>query len=586
MDDLKNFRKIGSKCAGHPERGMAEGIEVTTGPLGQGVANAVGLALVQKYMAARYNKPEYDLFNHKVYAFCGDGDLMEGVAYEAVSFAGTQKLDNLILCYDDNNITICGSTDLAFTENVPERFRACNWEVITVSNANEDYEEIARAFEAAKKVTGKPVLIVLKTTIGYASAYAGTSKIHGMPLNKQDLAALKQKLGMDPEKFFYVPDEVYDLYDSVREKVQQKANAWHRLYDNYKTAYPSEWAELESLQKGDFTVENFKSFMPLTDEKVAATRVLSGVVLNVLNNNIPGLIGGSADLTPSTNTALAGENIMSPECRGGKYIEYGIREHSMMAIANAIQCYGLPGLVPYVSTFFVFIQYLLPSLRLAALQKLRVLLVMTHDGIGVGEDGPTHQNVENFSMIRSLPDCRLMRPADLIECSACYTAAMTGPSCPSVLCFSRQGTPAIEGASWEGALKGGYIVKAAENPKAVIVATGTEVGLAVEAAAKIPFPVQVVSMPCTNIFDEQSFEYKRSVFPEGVPVISVEAGVKDCWVGKYSHKHIGTVGYGHSGPSSQVYELFGITTTNIISETEKVVAFYEGRSVPDFIDLP
>lgn len=585
LDDLKAFRQLDSKCAGHPERELIDGIEVTTGPLGQGVANAVGLALTEKYCAARYNRPEYELFNHKVYAFCGDGDLMEGIAYEAVALAGCQELDNLVLCWDDNRITICGSTDLAWKENVPDRFKACGWEVITVADANKNYEEIATAIDKARQVKGKPTLVVLKTTIGYGSDLAGSAKCHGTPLNGEQLANLKKAFGFDPEKSFYVPPEVYAFYDKVRERTQQKVDAWNKLYEGYKTAFPKEYAEIESLKKGEFKVEDFKKFMPMSNDKPLATRQTSGVCLNAINKNIPGLIGGSADLTPSTNTALAGEEVMSPQHRGGKYLEYGIREHAMMAIANAIQCYGLPGLVPFVSTFFVFVQYFLPSLRLAALEKLRVICVMTHDGIGVGEDGPTHQNVENFAVCRALPHCLLLRPADMIETSACYTAAFTGPSRPAVLCLSRQTTPPIQGANFDGALKGGYIVKAVENPKLVVVGTGTELAIAMDAAAKLSFPVQIVSMPCMDIFDEQPLEYKKSVFPKGVPVVSVEAGVKQGWE-KYSHKHLGMTDFGMSAPAPKIYERVGLTAPAIAAECEKVVKFFEGRQVPDLLDMP
>lgn len=585
MDDMKQFRQYKSKTAGHPEHHLIPEIEVTTGPLGQGIANSVGLALASKNMAARFNEEDIKLFNNKVFCFASDGDLMEGVQYEAVSFAGHNQLNNLIVFWDNNKITISGSTDIAFKEDVPSRFKACGWHVIEVKDGNTDLKGIEEAINEALKVTDKPILINLHTTIGYGSDLANTPKVHGTPLNNEQLAHLKEKFGFDPEKSFYVPQEVYEYYDKVREGTHELVTKWNQNMEEYKNKYPAKYEELQQLLNGNFTVEQLKKFMPMNDDKAVATRVSSGIALNALAANLPGIMGGSADLTPSNNTALNGQTTFQPGNYQGRYLQYGIREHAMQAIANGICYFGFKGIVPFTATFFVFIQYLLPSLRIAALESLRTLLVMTHDSIGVGEDGPTHQSVENLAMIRALPNCLLLRPADMLEVSACYTAALTGPSRPAVLALSRQNAPPIEGASFDGTLKGGYVCVKAENPKLVIVASGTEVDIAIKAAKSLDFPVQVVSMPCMDIFNEQSVEYKRECFPQNVPVLSVEAGVTFGWE-RYSHKHCGVETFGVSAPASQVYKHFGLTPEAVAEKGKYLVEYYKTRPVPELIERP
>jgi transketolase len=585
LEDIKNFRQYGSKTAGHPEHHLIQEIEATTGPLGQGIGYAIGMACAEQHLAARFNKPGFELFNHKVYAFVSDGEMMEGVQAEAASFAGHQKLDNLICLYDDNHITIDGNTDIAFTEDVLARYRAYGWETMVVENADTDLEGIQKAIEAAKKVQGKPVLIDLKTTIGYGSDISNTPKVHGTPLNAEQLAHLKEKFGFKPEESFVVPEAVYKYYDEVREAAHKKAEQWREMFAKYAKEFPEEYKELDQIINPEFTVENFKKFMPMEDEKNCATRVASGVMLNAIVKQVPGLIGGTADLTPSNNTALNGYKTFQPGCREGRYFEFGIREHGMMSIANGIQFYGLKGLVPFVATFFTFIQYGLGALRVAALEKLREILVMTHDSIGLGEDGPTHQNVENFAMIRALPNVLLLRPADILETSACYTAAMTGPSRPAVLALSRQGAPPIKGVNFDGALKGGYVVKEEKEPKLIIIGTGTELKLAVEVAEKIGVPTRVVSMPCMEIFEEQSEEYKKSVLPGNVPTISIEAGVTQGWE-KYSHVHCGVETFGLSAPAGKVYNHFGLTTEKLTEKAKKVLEFYSTHSVPDLSSKP
>jgi len=588
MDELKQFRQLGSRTAGHPEHHLIPEIEATTGALGQGLSNAVGLAAAAAHIAALFNKPDCKIFTHKTYCICSDGDLMEGVTNEACSWAGTQKLNNLIALWDNNHVTISGHTDIAFTENVPDRFRALGWHVIEVDNADTDLPSIIKAIEEAEQQTEKPTFIALHTTIGYGSVLADTPKVHGTPLNAEQLTKLKETLGLDPAQSFYVPESVYKLYDDVAAKCQAKVTEWNALYAEYAKKYPADYATLQKIIDGDFKIEDFKTFMPMSTDKPAATRVYSGQCLNAVNKHVPGLFGGSADLTPSNNTALTGEQMFCKEHQEGRYIEFGIREHAMQAIANGIQFYGMKGLIPFTATFFVFVQYLLPSLRIAALEHLREILILTHDGIGLGEDGATHQNVENFATVRAMPGARLMRPADLVEVSACYAAALCGPAMPIVLALSRQGAPTVPGTCFDGVLKGAYVVKAAENANLVMIGTGTELMLAVKAAElleKEGIKVQVVSMPCMEIFDEQTPEYKRSLFPAGVPVMSVEAAVHFGWE-RYSHMHCGVEEFGRSGPAGKVYELFGLVPEKVAEKAHKLIEFYKSHPVPELVERP
>lgn len=585
IDDLKSFRQLNSRCAGHPEKHLIPELEATTGPLGQGIGYAIGMAAAELNLAARFNKPDFPIFDHKVFAFVSDGELQEGVQAETASWAGHQKLDNLVCLYDDNRITIDGSTELTFTEDVLARYRAYGWHTMIVEHADTDLAAIEKAIQEAIDYKGAPVMIALKTTIGFGSEVANSPKVHGTPLNKDQLAKLKETFGFKADDFFHVPEEVYKLYDGVADRAHKKADAWRAMYAEYGKKYPQEYSELEQIFHPNWTVEEFKKFMPMADDKNVATRVASGVMLNAMVPHIPGLIGGSADLTPSNNTALTGVKTFQPGSREGRYIEFGIREHGMMGIANGIQFYGLPGLVPFVATFFVFIQYGMGALRIAALEHLRQLLVMTHDSIGLGEDGPTHQNVENFAIIRSIPNVLLLRPADILETSACYTAAMTGPSRPAVLALSRQNAPPVPGVSFDGALKGAYVVKDVENPKLIYIGTGTELKLAYDAAEKLGLPIRIVSMPCREIFEEQPLEYRKSILPGNVPTISIEAGISMGW-NRYSHVHFGVETFGISAPASKAYEHFGLTVDNIVERTKKVLEYYSKTPVPNISDLP
>lgn len=428
-------------------------------------------------------------------------------------------------------------------------------------------------------------MITIKTTLGYGSDVADTSKVHGNPLNEEQLANTKKFFGFNPDEKFVVPEEVYKVYDEVRNRAHQKAEAWRALFAEYEKKYPSEYAELQKIINPQFTVEEFKKFMPQDDDKTLATRMSSHYALNAVAKHVPGLIGGSADLAPCNNTDLDGEKVFQPNSREGRSIEFGIREHGMIGIANGIQFYGLPGLIPFDATFLTFIQYGLGAFRVACLENLRTLHIMTHDSIGLGEDGPTHQNVENFAMLRAMPNCVLFRPADYLETSACYTAAFVGKPRPAVFALSRQQAPPVPGVSFDGALKGGYVVKDAPDYKLILIGTGTELKLAYDAAEKLNVPVRVVSMPSVELFEEQSLEYRKSVLPGNVPTISVEAGVALGWQ-KYSHAHFGVERFGLSAPYKEIYEFFGLTPEKIAERAQTVLKFYETHPIPDLSSIP
>lgn len=585
IEDLKQFRQYKSKTPGHPEHHVDPEIEVTTGPLGQGITNAVGLAVASQFIAAKFNKPDLKLFDNNVYCIASDGDMMEGISSEAASFAGHQKLNNLVVLYDCNHITIDGKTDITFTEDVAARFRSFGWHTIHVKNANEDFKSIEKAINEANKNKKQPVLIVLNTTIGYGSDMADTSKVHGSPLNDEQLVAIKKKFGFNPNEKFKVPEDVYNYYSTVHQKNVDRVTEWNKKYTEYQTKYSEDFKILKSMIDGDFKYDDFGSFMPKVDQSNAATRVTSGIALNIVAEHVPGLIGGSADLSSSNGTALKGARIFEPEQREGRFIEFGIREHSMQAIANGISYFGFKGLVPFTSTFLVFYQYLLPAIRVAALERLRVLMIFSHDSIGVGEDGPTHQPVECLTQLRSQIGINVFRPACQVEVNASYTEALCGKSKPSAIIVSRQNAPYFTGSSYEGTLKGAYIVKKSDNPKLVIVATGTEVLLSLKASELLKYPVNVVSMPCMNLYEDQPFDYKRELFPQGVPVISVEAGIGFAW-SRYSHLHIGVESYGLSAPAAKIYEHFGLVPDKIAEKANNVVEFYKNHPVPDLVERP
>ena len=571
MDDLKAFRQWGSKTPGHPENFVTAGVETTTGPLGQGVANAVGFALAEASLAARYNREGSEIIDHYTYVVAGDGCLQEGISHEACSFAGHNKLGKLIMLYDSNNITIDGPTHISFTEDTRKRFEAYGWQVLEIDG--HDYDQINSAIAEAKKEKSKPSIIICKTIIGFGSPNrAGTSKAHGEPFPAEEIELMKEKLGLPKDKSFFVPNEISDLRAKTQEKGENLENQWNELWENYKNKNQEAAKELENSIKGEISKEAL-DIPQFSSEKAIATRSASGAVLNHIAKYIPQLMGGSADLTPSNNTLPAGEESFSPENPKGRYIRYGVREHGMAAIMNGMALHG--GVLPYSGTFFVFSDYMRPAMRMSALMEQQVVYVFTHDSIGLGEDGPTHQPEAHLWAYRTIPNMTVIRPMDANETAEAWKSALKNKKGPTCLVLTRQNLPVYDraGLGWaksEEAQKGGYVLCEDKDFEAIIIATGSEVELAVEAKAKLDeqgVKVRIVSMPSTNIFDEQSQEYKESVLPKNIlKRVAVEAGVTLGW-----YKYVGLEGrvigldrFGASAPYKTLYKEFGITTDAIV----------------------
>ncbi|KAI8871850.1 transketolase [Ramicandelaber brevisporus] len=594
VEDLKQFRQWGSTTPGHPENTHTHGIEVATGPLGQGISNAVGLAMGEAHLAAVFNKPGYEnLVNNYTYVILGDGCLQEGVSAEAASLAGHLKLGKLICLYDDNNITIDGETEISFTENVEERFRSYGWHTTHVDDGNSDLAGLISAIEESKAVTDKPSLIRVKTVIGYGSAKQGTEGVHGAPLGAADIVNVKTKFGFNPEDYYFVPAAVRSFYADVRARGQQKHAEWNKLFAAYEQEYPELAAEFKRRVIEGKLPANWADKLPkyTPEDKPVATRKLSENVLNAIAENIPELIGGSADLTGSNLTRWkSAVDFQHPSTKlgdyAGRYIRFGVREHGMSAICNGLDAYG--GIIPFGSTFLNFITYAWGAVRLSALAERGVIYIMTHDSIGLGEDGPTHQPIETLALLRATPNMLTLRPADGNEVSGAYIAALEHRRTPSVLALTRQNLPHLAGSSAEKVLLGGYTLVDAGTPDVVLVGTGSEVHLCVDAAAKLAasgVKANVVSMPCTELFDKQSFEYRRSVFPTGVPVLSVECMSTETWH-KYSHAQIGLDRFGASAPAPRIFKEFGFTAENIAAKADGLVKFYKqsGRAVGDLVD--
>lgn len=571
MDDLKAFRQWGSKTPGHPENFVTAGVETTTGPLGQGVANAVGFALAEASLAARYNREGSEIIDHYTYVVAGDGCLQEGISHEACSFAGHNKLGKLIMLYDSNNITIDGPTHISFTEDTRKRFEAYGWQVLEIDG--HDYDQINTAIAEAKKEKSKPSIIICKTIIGFGSPNrAGTSKAHGEPFPAEEIELMKEKLGLPKDKSFFVPDEISDLRAKTQEKGENLENQWNELWENYKNKNQEAAKELENSIKGEISKEAL-DIPQFGSEKAIATRSASGTVLNHIAKYIPQLMGGSADLTPSNNTLPAGEESFSPENLKGRYIRYGVREHGMAAIMNGMALHG--GVLPYSGTFFVFSDYMRPAMRMSALMEQQVVYVLTHDSIGLGEDGPTHQPEAHLWAYRMIPNMTVIRPMDANETAEAWKSALKNKKGPTCLVLTRQNLPVYDraGLGWaksEEAQKGGYVLCEDKDFEAIIIATGSEVELAVEAKTKLNeqgVKVRIVSMPSTNIFDEQPQEYKDSVLPKNIlKRVAVEAGVTLGW-----YKYVGLEGrvigldrFGASAPYKTLYKEFGITTDAIV----------------------
>ena len=570
MEDLKNFRQFGSKTPGHPEYGHTVGVETTTGPLGQGIATAVGMAVAEAHLAARFNKDGFPVVDHYTYALCGDGCLEEGISYEACSFAGAHGLGKLILFYDDNDITIEGDTDCTFRENVGARFAAQNWQVQHVDlRQGDDVEAIMQAIEKAKACANKPSVIICHTRIGYGSPLVGSEKAHGAPLGAENLRLTREKLGWEYPAF-ECPDSVYEHCNDAIVRGQSSNDEWNTMFANYEKEYP-ELAQLyTSMMKGE--LPDFDSVEGLFDfEKPMATRQTSAKVLNALAPYMPSLMGGSADLAPSNlsdmkNTADNFYGDFSLTNYAGRNMHFGIREHAMAAIANGMQLHG--GLRAYCSTFFVFCDYCKHSMRLASLMNLPVTYILTHDSIGVGEDGPTHQPIEHLIMLRSIPNMKVYRPADGKETAYAWISALQGTS-PTAIVLTRQALPQYTG-SGKDALKGGYVLEDCDGtPDVLLVATGSEVETCVKAKAMLAeqgVNARVVSMPCMEEFEKQSAEYKDSVLPANVKArVCVEAGSPYSWY-KYAGatgEIIGMDGFGASGPAKTLFDNFGFTAENV-----------------------
>ncbi|KAF7597556.1 Transketolase [Aspergillus hancockii] len=586
IDDLKNFRQLDSITPGHPEAHDTPGIEVTTGPLGQGFSNAVGLAIAQAHTAGVFNKPGYELINNYTYTFFGDGCAMEGIASEAASLAGHLKLGNLIAIYDDNHISIDGDTKCAFTEDVTKRFESYGWHTLWVKDGDNDLEGIEAAIKQAREVKDKPTMIRLTTTIGFGSKLQGTGGVHGNPLKADDAEGVKERFGFDPKQSFVVPQQVYDLYHKTAANGAAKEQEWNKLFEKYGAEYKAEHADLARRLSGQLP-EGWEKSLPTykpTDSAVAS-RKLSEAVLEKVHSVIPELLSGSADLTGSNNTRWKNAvDFQPPEYNigdwSGRYLRYGVREHAMAAIMNGLAAYGT--VIPAGGTFLNFVSYAAGAVRLSALSRVRVIHVATHDSIGLGEDGPTHQPIETLAHFRALPNCMVWRPADGNETSAAYYSALTSKHTPSILALTRQNLPQLENSSIEAALKGAYVAVEAPNAAVTIISTGSEVSIAIEAASylkeKHNVVARVVSVPCFEVFDAQDKEYKLKVLPDGIPVLSVEAASTMGWE-RYAHEQFGLNRFGASGPYKEVYAKFEFTPEGISKRALATIDFYKGHPV-------
>lgn len=575
LDDLKNFRQWGSKTPGHPEYGVTTGVEASTGPLGAGMAMAVGMAMAETHLAAKFNKEGYPVVDHYTYVLGGDGCMMEGINYEAFSLAGTLKLNKLIVLYDSNKISIEGNTDIAFTEDVPARFKAMGFKVLEVKDGN-DISEIGKAIEEAKADKEGPSFIKINTKIGFGSPKEGTADVHGAPLGADNIIAMKKTLGWPSEEPFFVPDEVYENYKAKAENLAKKEEEWNKLFKEYCEKFPEMktlWDEYKDETKAGKLLddEDFWSY----DEKADATRNLSGKVLNKLSAKLPTLFGGSADLAPSNKSYVNGAGDYSAENYAGRNVHFGVRELAMTGIGNGLVLHGLKA---YVSTFFVFSDYVKPMARLASLMEIPLTFILTHDSIGVGEDGPTHEPIEQLAEFRAMPNFNVFRPADATETIAAWYSAVTSKETPTALVLTRQNLPQLAGSSKE-ALKGGYVVadSSKETPDAIIIASGSEVSLSIEAKevlAKEGVDVRVVSMPCMDIFEKQSLEYKEKVLPKAVRArVAVEALSEFGW-GKYvglDGKTVCLDRFGASAPAGVLFKEFGFTVDNVVKAVKEVI---------------
>ena len=576
LDDIKNFRQLHSITPGHPEYGLTPGIEVTTGPLGQGFTNGVGMAIAQQYMAARYNQPDFNIFDYHIYAICSDGDLMEGVSAEAASLAGHLGLGNMIYFYDNNHITIEGNTDLAFEEDVSKRFEAYGWHVQNLPDIN-DLEALSVAIKNAKDETNRPSLIKVRSIIGYGSPNKHNSAAaHGSALGKEEVRLVKENFGFDPDKNFVVPEEVLDFYRKAGEKSAKNEEEWNELYKNYKKRHPELAKEYETITAGKLP-EGWDKKLPIFEAGTElATRKASGKTLNAIAEYLPQLIGGSADLAPSTDTNLDAYQSFSSKHRDGRNFHFGIREHAMGAVLNGMALSNY--LIPYGATFLIFSDYMRPPLRLASIMKIRPIMVFTHDSIALGEDGTTHQPVEQLIGLRSVPNMTVIRPADANETAQAWRVAIEHKKGPVCIVLTRQGIPIIDQKKYAEAKnleKGAYILSDCDGePDLILIATGSEVHLILEAQEllkKENIQARVVSMPSWNLFDNQSDAYKEKVFPKNIRNrLAVEAGSPIGWM-KYTTDDgevIGIEKFGESAPGEEVMKEYGFTVENVVKRAK------------------
>jgi transketolase len=579
LDEIKNFRQWESKTPGHPENFMTPGVEITTGPLGQGFANGVGMAMGSAHLMAMFNREDFPVIDRFVYAICSDGDLMEGISYESASIAGHLKLGNLIYLYDDNRITIDGSTDLAFTEDVTQRFEACGWHVSTVEDGN-DLEAIENAIREAQNVFDKPSLIRVKTVIGYGMPKQGTNKAHSDAPGEEAVRETKRNLGWDEDKQFYVPDEVYAHFRQAVENGERLEKEWNGLVAGYAEKYAEEGKLLRTMLD-DKLPENWENYLPTFDAvESKATRAYSGEVINALAPHLPQLFGGSADLAGSNNTEIKDGGNFEAGSLDGRNIRYGVREHAMGAIMTGISLNK--GLIPFGGTFLTFSDYMRPAIRLAALSGVQSIYVFTHDSIGLGEDGPTHQSVEHVSALRAIPNLYVFRPADAHEVREAWRFALNKKDAPTALALSRQKVAVIDRAKFasaENARKGAYVLADADagEPQIIIIATGSEVGLALEAREKLQsegVKTRVVSMPCWELFAEQSDNYREQVLPRNIRArLVVEAGVRhgwERWIG-FEGDSVTVDKFGVSAPAEVIFKNYGFTVENVVEKAKKLL---------------
>jgi len=583
LDDIKNFRQLHSKTPGHPEYGLTPGIEITTGPLGQGFANGIGMAIAQKHLAARFNKPGFDLFDYTIYAICSDGDMMEGVSSEAASIAGHLGLGNIVYLYDDNHISIEGDTNITFAEDVAKRFEAYGWHVQTLEDGN-DTGAIDRAVQKAREERTRPSLIKIRTHIAYGSPNKhDTAGAHGSPLGADEVKLVKQVFGFDPDQSFVVPQEVLEYYHKAGEKGVALEKEWNELFDRYKKQYPDLAAEYELALK-DQLPQNWQKKLPsfrVSDGKEGklSTRVAMGKTLNAIERSLPGLLGGAADLAPSTETNLKDETSFGPDDFGGRNFHFGVREHSMGAILNGMAV--TKGLMPYGATFLIFSDYMRPPIRLAAIMKIKPIFIYTHDSIGLGEDGTTHQPVEQLACLRSIPNVTVIRPADANETVQAVKIAIEHKGGPVCLILTRQNIGIIETNNYKtngDVSKGAYILSEPDRaPELILIATGSEVELILQAQQKLKengIAARVVSMPSWELFEKQDDNYKQRIFPKGLRKrLAVEAASPMGW-----HKYItdegdmlGMTRFGESAPAADLFKEFGFTVQNVVAKAKALL---------------